>query len=589
MKLSQTIKTVYNSSVLHKAGGIISRAYHSSRIFSINTAGDLDETLGSSSLIKESASHKKMSCGMILPALQKAASALMHISLCESAIIALLFCLAVSLSGLFEGEYRKTIIFGLIAIFLLPLCFIKASLRSILSNSFIGKFFVWDFSAPAQQQNRVLLLIIGALAVIGGIFLPLPHSLLLPLIPVALLLIFYAKPIFFITLIMLCLPIFGTSVCMVLSTLLILSHWIQRIFGSIQKQGIDYVDILFSIYVILCLLASVFSFVMGDSLRVSSMWIVLFSVVFIIYRNITTCNQLITVIVGLFIGALYACGVGLCQYLSGQIDTTWTDTELFEELSIRIYGTFANPNVFGEFLLLVIPFAVGMTIYFKEWKYKIVCLLISVISFITLALTYSRGCYAGIAVTAVIFLWMYNKKILGALLIVGTPIGIMMLPQNILDRISSMVNLADSSTSYRLKIYEGTFNMLGTYWPSGVGIGEDAFNYVYPFFGVQGIVAPHSHSLFLQLLVSFGIAGFAYFLIMIFLYHRNIISLMHTLPSDNQNRIWLIVFGSTLFGFLTQSIFDYTWYNYRIYMLFWIIFTLGLTAYKIFKRERGTI
>ncbi len=589
MKLSQTLKTVYRSSLLHKIGSKIARAYHSSRIFSINTAGDLDATLGTSALVKPDKPSAKMSAGLILPAMQKAARTLMHISLREVAIILLFWCLSVSLSNLFEHGYRQALIFGIISVLMVPLCFVKASVRSILSGSFFGRFFSWDFAAPAQRQNRVLMSAIGVLAIIGGMYLPLPYAALLPLIPIAFLLVVYAKPIFFVTMIMVCLPIFGTSACMVLSVLLILSHWIQRVLGTVQKQKINYVDILFGVYVLLCLLASLFSFAMGDSFRISIMWIVLFSVVFIIYRNVSTRKDLITAIVGLFLGAIFACGVGLWQYLSGQIDTTWTDTTLFEGLSIRIYGTFANPNVFGEFLLLVIPFAVGLGLYFKQWKYKIVCLLISVISFITLALTYSRGCYVGIAVTAIIFLWMYNKKILGALLVVGTPIGIMMLPQNILDRIASMVNFADSSTSYRLKIYEGTFNMLGTYWSSGVGIGEDAFNYVYPFFGVQGIVAPHSHSLFLQLFVSFGIAGFAYFLIMIFLYHRNIISLMHTMPRDNRDRIWLITFGSILFGFLAQSIFDYTWYNYRVYMLFWIVLALGLTTHKILKRERGTL
>ena len=589
MKLIQSFQKVYRSSLLGIVGDKISKAYRSSRIFSLNKAGDLDGVFAHSVLISNREKTSESNPGIILSSVRRLMEQLLHISLGEFAFLMFFWSLASGCSALMDRNFTTAIFMGVSSAVFLALCFVRASVRNILCGSFVGRFFAWDFSAPAQKQNKILMAFLGILAIVGGMFLPFTYSAVVPLIPVALFLLVYAKPIFFIAVIMFCLPIFGTSICIVLSVLLIISHLFQRLLGTVKKQPIDYVDILLAVFMILCLVASLFSFTMADSFRISLMWIILFSIVFLIYRHIQKLKDLITVIVGLFLGGLVSCGVGLAQYFSGQIDTTWTDTELFEDLSIRIYGTFANPNVFGEFLLLMIPLAVGLCLYFKEWKYKVACCVISLISFVTLALTYSRGCYVGIAVTAVVFLWMYSKKILGALLVIGTPIGIMMLPQNMIDRIASMVNFADSSTSYRLKIYQGTLGMLGKYWQSGVGIGEDAFNFVYPFFGVQGIVAPHSHSLFLQLFVSFGIAGFAYFLIMMFLYHRNIISLMHMTSSDCKSKVLLITFGSIMFGFLVQSIFDYTWYNYRVYMLFWIVFALGLATYRILKRERGAI
>lgn len=589
MKLLQNIKKIYSTSILHKIVRKISAAYHTSCIFSLNTAGDLDDALGGSALVKNTDANQPISSGVILPAFYNLANRMMHISLGEVSLVFLSFALAHTLSSTLNHDLWNALIFGIISIIMLPLCFVLTSVRSIIANCFIGRFFRFDFSAPAQKQSKWLIILLCVLAIVGGAFLPLSYAYLLPLIPVAFILLFYVKPLFFISAIMICLPIFGTSVCMVLSILLFLSQWLQRAQGTVQKKKIDYLDILLCVFIVLCILASLLSFAVGDSLRITLMWVTLFSVVFIIYRNVTTKKDLMVALVSLFIGALIACGVGLWQYLSGQVDTTWTDTKLFEDLSIRIYGTFANPNVFGEFLLLVVPFSVGLGLYFSKWKYKVPCFVISVISIITLALTYSRGCYIGIAVTAVIFLWMYNKKILGALLVVGTPVGIAMLPQNMLDRIASMVNFSDSSTSYRLKIYEGTFNMLGKFWSSGVGIGEESFNFVYPYFGVSGIVAPHSHSLFLQLFVSFGIAGFIYFALIMFIYHRNIISLLRCTDKNDKNKLLLITFGSVFFGFLVQSIFDYTWYNYRVYMLFWIIFGLGLATFKIIKRERGAL
>ena len=587
MRLLQILKQIYGGSFVAKIGKKILAAYHGSRIFSLNTAGELDDALGSSVLLKpKEDKQRKASLGIIVPILHKFAYQLTHISVGMSSLLLLVYALSTMCSFIFKHDYHNAFVFLLCCALLVPLCFIKTSVRNLFSSCFLGRFFNVNVQASSQKQNVFLMILLHVFAVAGGFFLPFPYSVLTLLLPIAFLLIFYAKPLLFIGLIMVCLPIFGTSVCMVLSVLLILSHWLQRGLGTIQKQRLDYNDILLLVYVVLCLLFGVLSFAIADGFRIVIMWITLFSVIFIIYRNITSKNDLIAVFSCLFIGAVFACGAGIWQFLSGQVDTTWTDTELFQDLSIRVYGTFANPNVFGEFLILVIPFSVGLGIYLKKIKYKLACIFVSIICFVTLALTYSRGCYVGIAVTAVVFLWMYNKKILGLLLVFGAPVGIAFLPENILARIASMVNLSDSSTSYRLKIYKGTFNLLGKFWPSGVGIGEQSFNYVYPFYGVQEVVAQHSHSLFLQILVSFGMAGFIYFLFMVFLYHRNLISFMNTMPKKDNNRMWLIMFASVFFGFLVQSIFDYTWYNYRIYMLFWIIFGLGLTTYKILKKER---
>ena len=585
MKAFEFIKTIYRGSLLSKCGAKISDAYEGSKIFSLYRAGELDDSLENSVLFSKEKSSNGISKGKILPALNRWASDLVCISCRDFALLLFFFLISSAISTIIDSNFFNGIVFLCAAIVLIPLFFVKCSLASLFANSFIGRFFDLEFEYEAKQQKKILLAIIGILGILGGMFLPFPYALILPFAPIAILLLTYLKPISFICLIMVCLPIFGTSICITLCVILMLSQILQRFYDNVKKCKADYIDIILAIYILLCLISSLFSFAIADSFRVSAMWIILFSAVFIIIRNIGSIKDLTLVLCWLMFGTLIASVIGLYQYFSGQVDTTWTDTTLFEDLSIRVYSTFANPNVFGEFLLLVIPFAAGLGIYFKKWKYKIACFGVLILSLIALALTYSRGCYVGIAVTVVAFLWMYNKKILGALLVAGTPVGIAMLPQNMIDRILSMVNLADSSTSYRLKIYEGSFKLLKTYWPSGLGIGETAFNYVYPFFGMQGIVAPHTHSLFLQLLTSFGIAGLIYFVFLLFVYQRNIISSAKKINNNDSRKILLIVFGSILFGFLVQSIFDYTWYNYRVYFLFWIVIALGFATYKIIRRE----
>ncbi len=584
MKLLSHLKTVYHSSILARIFGKISKAYQGSFIFSINRGGDLDTALGQSSLIRDKKEESSKTGGIILPTFHRLAKGLTAISCREFALLLIFWAISFGSSAFIDGNRSTAILSWLSILLFVPFLFSTEAIVSVFCSSCIGRFFGFKPLMKSCACNRILLCLIGALGIIGSMFFSLPVALALPLLPVAFLMLFYLKPIGFICIILFSLPIFGTSVCIVLTILLILSHWIQRYLGEVKKQKISYIDIFFGVYIVLCVFSSLFSFAIADSLRVSLMWVILFSAAFIVVRNIKTASSLITALVFLLFGTVVACAVGLYQYLSGQINTTWTDTTLFENLSIRIYSTFANPNVFGEFLLLAIPVAAAVGLYTTKLRHKIASFVILGLSLITLALTYSRGCYVGIAVTVIVFLWMYNKKILAPLFIIGIPVGFAMLPQNIIDRILSMVNLADTSTSYRLKIYEGSFEVLKTYWPSGLGIGETAFNYVYPFFGIQGIVAPHTHSLFLQLMTSFGIAGLIYFAVLMFVYHRNIISTAHKFGRKSKERTLLTVFGAILSGFLIQSIFDYTWYNYRVYFLFWIIVALGFSAYRIFSR-----
>lgn len=585
MKAAEWLKTIYADSILCKLGKKISSAYHNSRIFSIWTRGETDASLSDSVLLPKQKETKAFSAGLILPSMQNTAGRMLHISISNLSLLILFWCLAVGADNLLDANYQSAVIFGILGVVCLPFVFVKATVYSLVATSLIGRFFELENSVERSQPNKWFLILVGILAILGGMYLPLTYSVLLPLIPIALVFLTYAKPIFFITLNVMSLPLFGTSACMVISVMLILSQLIQRVSGRLERQKMDYVDLLFLLYALLCVVASAFSFAVGDSFRIALMWVMLFSNVFIIYRNVRSARDIVIILSGLLFSTLISSGIGLFQYFSGQVNTTWTDTSLFEDLQIRIYSTFANPNVFGEFLLLAVPLAAGLGMYFKKIKYKIAAFLIAIVSLVALALTYSRGCYIGIAVTVVIFLWMYNKKILGLLALIGIPVGIYMLPQNMIDRILSMANLADSSTSYRLQIYEGTFNMLDKFWLSGVGIGEEAFNHIYPHFGLNGVVAPHSHSLFLQLVVTFGIAGIIYFAVMMFIYHRNILSDMHRTKKTDKNRILLITFGSILSGFLIQSIFDYTWYNYRVYLLFWIIIALGFSAHKILRKE----
>ena len=196
-----------------------------------------------------------------------------------------------------------------------------------------------------------------------------------------------------------------------------------------------------------------------------------------------------------------------------------------------------------------------------------------------LVYTWSRGAWIGFIVSFLILLVIITKRAISlyALGLISLPIAVPFLPSSILGRITSIGNMTDSSTSYRVFIWEATVDIIKDYFVTGIGVGTGAFQTVYSEYALAGIeTAPHSHNLYLQILVEIGIFGFAIFAIAMLLYFSKCFSFIKN--SSNNKRKFIL--GGLLCGviaFLTQGLTDYVWYNYRVYALFWIIIGISVS------------
>ena len=283
---------------------------------------------------------------------------------------------------------------------------------------------------------------------------------------------------------------------------------------------------------------------------------------------------------------LLAAGVGVSLYgfyqacFPERYSDVWTDTDLFSAIAFRVYSTLANPNVLGEYLLLVIPIACAFAFSADNWKKRIAALLAAGIMGVCLILTYSRGCYLGLLFAAAVFLVLLDRRFLflGILAVALCPLY---LPESVISRFTSIGNMADSSTSYRVRIWLGSLAMLKDFGFSGVGYGSEAFNTIYPAYAMHGVYAQHAHNLFLQILCDSGIVGLLVFLGLIVSFYRMMLTaIRHT--SDSSARVLQIGGVSAVSGFLVQSLTDYTFYNYRVMLLFFGM--LGLCV--LFARRR---
>lgn len=362
-------------------------------------------------------------------------------------------------------------------------------------------------------------------------------------------------------------------------------------FGLNSAQKLKYAPVnkYLVLFCFVYLIAALTSVTVSGSLY-SGLIMILFVLFALAFDNSITSRRQIdfTVMLLVLVGTAVAL-YGLYQYFFYDPANagSWIDSDMFSDITNRVYSTLDNPNVLAEYLLLITPFAAACFLNGKKfWKKAFyLCCLAAMI--VCMVLTFSRGGYIGLILAAAVFIVMLDARfiLVGILALVAL---YFVLPQTIIERFASIGNMSDGSTSYRVFIWLGTIAMLKDYWLSGIGPGNAAFNSVYPAYGYNTISAPHAHNLYLQLMCDAGILGLILFLLIVFSYFRTAFTAFSS-ERDKPSRIYLIAAVSAVSGFLLQGMTDYSFYNNRVTLFFWVIIGLGAALTRRSKMEEGSL
>ena len=267
---------------------------------------------------------------------------------------------------------------------------------------------------------------------------------------------------------------------------------------------------------------------------------------------------------------------GIYQNYFGTLSTKWQDMEMFFAIKGRVISVFENPNVLGEFLILVFPIILALMATSERSYEKFFLFGIAMIDCWCLVFTWSRGAWIGCILATVLFLCVSSKHFFTAGILSLPWIGTFVYLQKDSLIVQRLTNFGDSSTSYRIGIWKGAVRMLEDFGLCGIGLTEGAFEKIYPMYALSGVeVAPHAHNLYLQIALEMGVFALAVFLIFIFLYTQFSFSFCKSAMSRSNKLICLGIF-SGVFAILIQGMTDYVWYNYRIFLLFWMIVGLGV-------------
>ena len=352
---------------------------------------------------------------------------------------------------------------------------------------------------------------------------------------------------------------------------MVLAGMLVVVFGSVLFRydiKLDLTAVLLLLFIIVNIFMGFGSLAPGTSIPIS----LLVTVMMVSYLLIRTCFTSQVRLDFLMACVSLAAGVtaliAFYQIFIGYVNMTWVDRNLFAALQLRVYSTFGNPNVYGAYLLLAIPLAAGLFIYAAKPVYKMCAAGVAGMLVIALALTYSRGCYLALAAAVLIFMLIIEKRLI-VLYLAGLAALPFVLPAGMIARIVSILDFTDTSTAFRIAIYQASIRILGDFWMAGLGQGIEAYNRAYPFYSFAAVPSPHSHNLFLQVFLETGIIGLIVFLGVLACFFRTQFSFIRN-TGDTRRKILSAALTAGAIGFLLQGMFDHVFYNYRVMLFFFI-------------------
>lgn len=384
----------------------------------------------------------------------------------------------------------------------------------------------------------------------------------------------FSSPESGIVMIMLALPFLETMTLAGVLCLIFISYALKWLCGR-RTFHVRFVDFFVIAFMIFVFFGGIFT-IDGSSFQKMLLFLCFISGYFTVKNLIASPSLVRSCLYALVISAAAVALYGIYQNYFGTLSTVWQDTSVFTEIKGRVISTFENPNVLGEYLILVIPITIALMASTENALGRFGLFAAVAAECACLVFTWSRGAWIGFAIATVIFLCVSSKYFMTAGLLsipVIATFAVFKIDSSIIRRITSF---GDSSTSYRLDIWEGVLRMLEDIGIYGIGIGEGAFRKLYPVYSLAEIeAAPHSHNLYLQISVETGFFSLIVFLLFICAFTQCSLSFCKSAVNRSNRLIALGIFCGVL-AFLIQGLTDYVWYNNRIFLLFWLITGLGM-------------
>jgi O-antigen ligase len=288
-------------------------------------------------------------------------------------------------------------------------------------------------------------------------------------------------------------------------------------------------------------------------------------------------------------------GYGIIQRLSG--------FDLLKHYHGRATGFFSLYLTLAEYLVITLSLTLGLILYSRGVKWKILLLPFLGVMLLGFTFTYSRGGWLGLMGSLITLGWLKNRRALGIILLVliGMNLAFFFLP---LGRVSlilhSLVDIKKGeepglrgaylqSSKERLLMWQSGFAILSAK-PHLLltGIGMHALPSIYPEFRGEPTVHSnlwHLHSNLMQMLVSRGLLGLTAFLLIFIIYFKSALSGFQLSERGGEKGIIAGCIAG-LVGFFISGLTEYNWGDTEVLMTVYAILGISLAVARL-NKERG--
>lgn len=358
-----------------------------------------------------------------------------------------------------------------------------------------------------------------------------------------------------------------------------------------RKRQPMYPDALgfpFILFALSCVLSLLVTRARSDSFRVLLFFITSFLLTFIIAADITDEKRLMKLLGFLYAAVMFTSLYALAQRVMGiEADALLTDMNTNVGVPGRVFSTLDNPNNYAEFLVLFTPLCAAYAVNVKNKVLRIPLCLGVGLPMLALLMTYSRSCWIAIVLAAIVFVMYADRKLLPVLFLCAVLL-FPFLPDSVMTRIASIFKSGDTSAAHRKYIWSGILLLLEDkgQWLTGIGLGPDTFQAVYPAYArkwaTDGVY--HSQMLYLELFLEMGLLGFVSFLWMML---RDVKEGARALYAARRPQVKaaLIACCASFVGIAAAGLFEYIWFYPRVLFAFFILLGVCIACTRMTKKE----
>lgn len=295
-------------------------------------------------------------------------------------------------------------------------------------------------------------------------------------------------------------------------------------------------------------------------------------VYYLVINNLTSLQQVQRLVGAVLVSALLVAFYGFYQYIHG-VDISafqWVDGEQFPDLKVRVFSTLQNPNLLAGFLVVVMSLAVGLGLHMESMQGKLLLFALVFLLGICLVLTYSRGAWLSLVAVTAVCGRLYNRKVLWVFLLI--PVVALVCHDAVIERLVSIFNPTDTSSTLRLALWESTIAMILDNPLFGIGWGS--YWMVYPeydfFLNNPAARIVHAHNMYLHIAAEIGIPGLLVFLGIIYCHTKKAIDILGQTRNQQVAGLMLGVIAAVV-GLAVNGFTDYIMFNIQMSMLFWLL------------------